>query len=114
MAKIVPYPSQAANVKIINDSIPDLVAKNQTAGKHVTMADCFTGFTTSSMQSSDSIHPQPDRVQFHGRPVLFGGLELPPLIWRADSAARCVGLARRAGRRQRCAARRDITATEFR
>ncbi|HET7544167.1 MAG TPA: SGNH/GDSL hydrolase family protein [Polyangiaceae bacterium] len=66
VAKIVPYPSQAANVKIINDSIPDLVAKNQTAGKHVIMADCFTGFTTSSMLSSDSIHPNQTGYNFMG------------------------------------------------
>ena len=66
VAKIVPYPSQAANVKIINDSIPGLVAKNQTAGKHVIMADCFTGFTTSSMLSSDSIHPNQTGYNFMG------------------------------------------------
>lgn len=66
VAKIVPYPAQAANVKIINDSIPDLVAKNQTAGKHVIMADCFTGFTTSSMLSSDSIHPNQTGYNFMG------------------------------------------------
>ena len=66
VAKIVPYPAQAANVKIINDSISALVTKNQTAGKHVIMADCFTGFTTSSMLSSDSIHPNQTGYNFMG------------------------------------------------
>lgn len=66
VAKIVPYPAQAANVKIINDSIPALVMKNQMAGKHVIMVDCFTGFTTSSMLSSDSIHPNKTGYDFMG------------------------------------------------
>ncbi|HET9957505.1 MAG TPA: SGNH/GDSL hydrolase family protein [Polyangiaceae bacterium] len=66
VAKIVPYPAQAANVKLINDSIPALVTKNQMAGKHVIMVDCFTGFTTSSMLSSDSIHPNKTGYDFMG------------------------------------------------
>jgi lysophospholipase L1-like esterase len=66
VAKIVPYPAQAANVKIINDSIPALVMKNQMAGKHVIMVDCFTGFMTSSMLSSDSIHPNKTGYDFMG------------------------------------------------
>jgi hypothetical protein len=66
VAKIVPYPAQAANVKIINDSIPDLVSTAQAAGKHVLMADCFTGFMTSSMLSSDSIHPNQTGYNFMG------------------------------------------------
>jgi hypothetical protein len=56
---------QAANVKLINDSIPDLVSAAQAAGKHVLMADCFTGFT-SGMLSSDSIHPNQSGYNFMG------------------------------------------------
>jgi len=66
VAKIVPYPSQAANVKLINDSIPDTVNSRAMQGKHVVMADCFTGFMTSSMLSSDSIHPNQTGYNFMG------------------------------------------------
>jgi hypothetical protein len=66
VAKIVPYPSQAANVKLINDSIPDTVSSRAMQGKHVIMADCFTGFMTSSMLSSDSIHPNQTGYNFMG------------------------------------------------
>jgi GDSL-like Lipase/Acylhydrolase family len=66
VAKIIPYPSQAANVKLINDSIPDLVSSRATQGKHIAMADCNTGFMTSSMLSSDSIHPNQTGYNFMG------------------------------------------------
>jgi lysophospholipase L1-like esterase len=57
VAKIIPYPPYAANVKLINDSIPAMVQSKVTAGKHVVMADLFTGFQTSSMLSGDGVHP---------------------------------------------------------
>jgi hypothetical protein len=66
VAKIVPYPSQAANVKLINDSIPDTVNSRAMQGKHVIMVDCNTGFMTSSMLSSDSIHPNQTGYNFMG------------------------------------------------
>jgi hypothetical protein len=66
VAKIVPYPSQAANVKLINDSIPDMVNSRAMQGKHILMVDCNTGFMTSSMLSSDSIHPNQTGYNFMG------------------------------------------------
>ena len=57
VAKIIPYPSQVANVKLINDSIPAMVQAKVAAGKHVVMADLFTGFQTSSMLAGDGVHP---------------------------------------------------------
>jgi hypothetical protein len=57
VAKIIPYPNQTANVKVINDSIPAMVQSKVTAGKHVISVDLNTGFQTSTMLSSDGIHP---------------------------------------------------------
>jgi hypothetical protein len=57
VAKIIPYPSQAANVKLINDSIPSMVQSKVTAGKHVVMVDLNSGFQTSTMLAGDGIHP---------------------------------------------------------
>nr|HVY39281.1 SGNH/GDSL hydrolase family protein [Polyangia bacterium] len=57
VAKIIPYPSQMANVNLINQSIPAMVQSKQAAGKHVISADLNTGFDTKTMLSSDSIHP---------------------------------------------------------
>jgi hypothetical protein len=57
VAKIIPYPSQTANVNLINQSIPSMVQSKVSAGKHVTMVDLNTGFQTSTMLSSDGIHP---------------------------------------------------------
>ena len=57
VAKIIPYPSQTANVKLINDSIPTMVQSKVSAGKHVISVDLNTGFQTSTMLSSDGIHP---------------------------------------------------------
>jgi hypothetical protein len=57
VAKIIPYPSQTANVKLINDSIPAMVQMWSSMGKHVTWVDLNTGFQTSTMLSSDGIHP---------------------------------------------------------
>jgi len=57
VAKIIPYPSQIANVNLINNSIPSMVTMKQSAGKHVISVDLNTGFDTKTMLSSDSIHP---------------------------------------------------------
>jgi hypothetical protein len=57
VAKIIPYPNQTANVKVINDSIPAMVQSKIAAGKHVISVDLNTGFQTSTMLSSDGIHP---------------------------------------------------------
>ncbi len=57
VAKIIPYPSQATNVALINNSIAAMVQSKVSAGKHVIVADLFTGFTTSSMLAGDGVHP---------------------------------------------------------
>ena len=57
VAKIIPYPSQAANVKLINNSIPAMVQAKVAAGKHVIMVDLNTGFQTSTMLAGDGVHP---------------------------------------------------------
>jgi hypothetical protein len=57
VAKIIPYPSQAANVNLINQSISSMVQSKVAAGKHVVMADLNTGFQTSTMLSGDGVHP---------------------------------------------------------
>jgi hypothetical protein len=57
VAKIIPYPSQASNTNLINNSIPAMVASKVSAGKHVIVADLNTGFTTSTMLAGDGVHP---------------------------------------------------------
>ncbi len=57
VAKIIPYPSQASNVNLINQSIAAMVQSKVSAGKHVIVADLYTGFTTSSMLAGDGVHP---------------------------------------------------------
>ncbi len=57
VAKIIPYPSQAANTNLINNSVAAMVASKVTAGKHVIVADLNTGFTTSTMLAGDGVHP---------------------------------------------------------
>jgi lysophospholipase L1-like esterase len=57
LAQIIPYPSQAPNVKAINDSIPALVQSRAAMGKHIIMADLFTGFMPATMQAGDGVHP---------------------------------------------------------
>jgi hypothetical protein len=66
VAKIIPYPSQMANVNLINASIPDLVSSRAGMGKHILMVDLNTGFVVSSMLSSDSIHPNQTGYNFMG------------------------------------------------
>ncbi len=57
VAKIIPYPSQVTNTALINNSIAAMVQSKVSAGKHVIVADLFTGFTTSSMLAGDGVHP---------------------------------------------------------
>jgi lysophospholipase L1-like esterase len=57
VAKIVPYPAQASNTNLINQSVAAMVQTKVAAGKHVIVTDLYTGFTTSSMLSGDGIHP---------------------------------------------------------
>jgi hypothetical protein len=57
VAKIIPYPAQTSNVNLINNSIPAMVQSKAAAGKHVISVDLNTGFQTSTMLSSDGIHP---------------------------------------------------------
>jgi hypothetical protein len=66
LAKIIPYPSQASNVTLINNSVQPLVDKLAGMGKHIVMVDLFTGFTTSSMLAGDGIHPNQKGYDFMG------------------------------------------------
>jgi GDSL-like Lipase/Acylhydrolase family len=66
VAKIIPYPSQVTNVNLINNSIPAMVAAKVAAGKHVVMADLFTGFKTSSMLAGDGVHPNQSGYDWMG------------------------------------------------
>jgi hypothetical protein len=66
VAKIIPYPSQMANVNSLNATIPTLVSSRQAMGKHILLADLNTGFMVSTMLSSDSIHPNQTGYNFMG------------------------------------------------
>jgi lysophospholipase L1-like esterase len=63
---ITPYPAQAANVATYNKAIPPLVQARAAAGKHILLADVNTGFQTSTMLSSDGIHPNQMGYDFMG------------------------------------------------
>ena len=67
VAKITPLTNASwnATVKTYNDAIPGLVQTRVAAGKHVMLADMNTGFT-SSMMSSDGIHPNQSGYDFMG------------------------------------------------
>jgi lysophospholipase L1-like esterase len=68
VAKITPLGNAAwnATIKTYNDAIPGVVQSRAAAGKHVLLADMNTGFTTSSMLSSDGIHPNQTGYNFMG------------------------------------------------
>jgi lysophospholipase L1-like esterase len=66
VAKIVPYPSQMANVNTFNATIPGLVASRAAMGKHILLADLNTGFNVPTMLSSDTIHPNQTGYNFMG------------------------------------------------
>ena len=55
VAQIIPLGSASAAVKTYNDAIPGVVKKRADAGKHVIVADLFTGFPTSELV--DGVHP---------------------------------------------------------
>jgi lysophospholipase L1-like esterase len=67
VAKITPLTNTSwnATVKTYNDAIPGVVQTRVAAGKHVMLADMNTGFT-SSMMSSDGIHPNQSGYNFMG------------------------------------------------
>jgi lysophospholipase L1-like esterase len=58
VAQIIPlgYGTNSV-IQAYNQSIPGLVQQRAAAGKHVVLVDMFTGFNTSTMLGSDSIHP---------------------------------------------------------
>jgi lysophospholipase L1-like esterase len=66
VAKIIPYPSQTSNVKLINDSIPNLVSSRAAMGKHILTVDMNTGFNVQSWLSSDTIHPNMNGYNWMG------------------------------------------------
>jgi hypothetical protein len=66
VAKIIPYPSQASNVNLINQSIPAMVQSKVSAGKHVIVADLNTGFNTSTMLAGDGVHPNQSGYNWMG------------------------------------------------
>ena len=51
-------------IKAYNQSIPGLVQQRANAGKHITIVDMYTGFNTSTMLSSDNIHPNTAGYKF--------------------------------------------------
>ncbi|MGC4094889.1 MAG: SGNH/GDSL hydrolase family protein [Polyangiaceae bacterium] len=64
VAKITPLSWADAVIKPYNDSIPNLVQTRANAGKHIVLADMYTGFTLASMMSSDNIHPNATGYKF--------------------------------------------------
>jgi hypothetical protein len=65
VGKITPLNNASWNqtIKTYNDAIPGLVQTRANAGKHVIWVDLNTGFT-SSMLSSDNIHPNKSGYDF--------------------------------------------------
>ena len=65
VAQIIPlgYGTNSV-IKAYNQSIPGLVQTFATAGKHITTVDMYTGFNTSTMLGSDSIHPNTSGYTF--------------------------------------------------
>ena len=51
-------------IKAYNQAIPGLVQQRAAAGKHVALVDMYTGFNTSTMLGSDSIHPNSTGYKF--------------------------------------------------
>ena len=65
VAQIIPlgYGTNSV-IQAYNQSIPGLVQQRANAGKHITIVDMYTGFTTSTMISSDSVHPNTTGYKF--------------------------------------------------
>jgi len=68
VAKITPLSNSSwnATIKTYNDAIPAQVQSRVSKGKHVMLADMNTGFTSSSMLSSDGVHPNQTGYNFMG------------------------------------------------
>ena len=57
VAKITPVSWATSVVNAYNGSLPALVDARANAGKHIALADMNTGFNSSTMLSSDNLHP---------------------------------------------------------
>ena len=65
VAQIIPLGYGTNDViKAYNQAIPGVVQERAAAGKHIVLVDMFTGFTTSTMLGSDSIHPNTTGYKF--------------------------------------------------
>ena len=65
VAQIIPlgYGTNSV-IQAYNQSIPGLVQTLAAAGKHIELANMYTGFNASTMLGSDSIHPNTTGYQF--------------------------------------------------
>ena len=65
VAQIIPlgYGTNSV-IQSYNQSIPGLVQTLAAAGKHIEVVNMYTGFNTSTMLGSDSIHPNSTGYQF--------------------------------------------------
>lgn len=65
VAQIIPlgYGTNSV-IQAYNQSIPGLVQQRASAGKHITIVDMYTGFTTSTMLGSDNVHPNTAGYKF--------------------------------------------------
>jgi lysophospholipase L1-like esterase len=70
VAKITPfagsYASHTPTINTYNDAMPGLVKSRADAGKHVVLVDLNTGFSTSTMLSSDGVHPNQAGYEYMG------------------------------------------------
>jgi len=64
VAKIIPLSWATTAINDYNKAIPGIVTKHASAGKHVEIVDMNTGFTSSTMMSSDNIHPNSAGYKF--------------------------------------------------
>jgi lysophospholipase L1-like esterase len=64
VAKITPVGYLSSIVNAYNGAIPGLVSARASAGKHVLLADMNTGFDSSTMFSSDNLHPNAAGYRF--------------------------------------------------
>ncbi len=65
VAQIIPLGYGTNDViKAYNQAIPGVMQQLTTTGKHVALVDMYTGFNTSTMLGSDSIHPNSTGYKF--------------------------------------------------
>ena len=57
VAQIIPLSWANTVINDYNNSLPGIVQKHVANGEHVALVDMNTGFNSSTMMSSDSIHP---------------------------------------------------------